>query len=51
MTFSLKKPQNRDYRAAFGVCKAKNRLTGDFYGFYAQSTTKAQQTPKRFHYR
>jgi hypothetical protein len=30
MAFSLKNHKNHDYRAAFGVCKVKNRLNGGF---------------------
>jgi hypothetical protein len=32
-----------DYWAAFGVCRVKNRLIGDFWGF----TREAQQTPSQ----
>jgi hypothetical protein len=31
-----------DNRAAFGVCRVKNRLIGDFLGFYARSATNSQ---------
>jgi hypothetical protein len=27
--------------AAFGVCRVKNRLIGDFLGFYARSATNS----------
>jgi hypothetical protein len=33
--------KNHDLWAAFGVCKVKNRLTGDFWGFYARSATNS----------
>jgi hypothetical protein len=30
------------YRTALAVCKVKNRLSGDFFGFYARSATNRQ---------
>jgi hypothetical protein len=31
--------------AAFGVCKVKNRLIGDFLGFYMRSATNSWHSP------
>jgi hypothetical protein len=30
-----------DYWAAYGVCRVKNRLIGDFLGFYVRSATNS----------
>jgi hypothetical protein len=37
-----------DCWAPFGVCRVKNRLIGDFLGFYAQSATNSQDAEAVF---
>jgi hypothetical protein len=39
--FALDAAKNPDCRAAFGVCGVKNRLIGDFLGFYVRSATNS----------